>query len=175
MYWEGDFYKCLSQFHFIASMNEKNLLFSAIKSGQDSQVEKLLKANPQLVTSKDDRAFTPLIFAAYFDKEAIVKTLIKHHAPVDGTDALGNTALIGVSFKGNVTLASYLLKHGAAINAINHNGVTPLIFASMYNQTQMVELLLKHQADISIMDNTGKMAIDYAREKAFETIVTLLK
>ena len=74
-----------------------------------------------------------------------------------------------------MTLASYLLKHGAAINAINHNGVTPLIFASMYNKTQMVELLLKHQADISIMDNTGKMAIDYAREKAFETIVTLLK
>ncbi|MDD7886149.1 hypothetical protein [Flavivirga sp. 57AJ16] len=46
---------------------------------------------------------------------------------IDTVDDSGNTALIGVSFKGNEFLAEYLIQQGAAVNAKNNNGTTPLI------------------------------------------------
>ncbi|GAL73169.1 ankyrin repeat domain-containing protein [Jejuia pallidilutea] len=94
--------------------------FGAIQSGDKNQIEHLLKLHPELVSTKDARGFTPLIFAAYFDKIDIVETLLSHKAPVNATDASGNTALIGVAFKGNIHLAQLLLKYGATINAQNN-------------------------------------------------------
>ena len=108
-------------------MNDKDALFMAIQSGQNDKVTELLNSNPDLVKIKDSRGFTPLIFASYFDKEDIVKTLVEHHAPIDAADASGNTALIGVSFKGNGLLANYLIQNNADVNAKNTNGTTPFL------------------------------------------------
>jgi len=165
-----------SQFCFkIRTMNENELFFNTIQSGNIENLKAQLDRNPDLVNIKDARGFTPLIFASYFNKEDIVKTLMTYKAPVDETDSQGNTALIGVSFKGNTALAKYLMDHGANINSKNNNGVTPLIFATMYNQTKMVAFLLKHNPDVHIKDNDGKMALDYATEKGFKAIVELLE
>ncbi|GAA4809563.1 ankyrin repeat domain-containing protein [Litoribaculum gwangyangense] len=155
-------------------MNETELFFNTIQSGNTANLELQLKRNPNLVNAKDGRGFTPLIFATYFDKEAMAKLLIEHQAPLDAQDASGNTALIGVCFKGNVPLASFLIEKGANINAVNNQGATAIIFSSMYNKLDSVQLLLKHNADKTIKDNNGKTALDYAKEKDFDAIVSLL-
>ena len=121
-------------------MNETELFFNTIQSGNKTNVEAQLKRNPDLVKVKDTRGFTPLIFATYFDKEDIAKSLIEHNAAIDAKDASGNTALIGVCFKGNDSLASYLIEYGADVNAVNNNGTTPLILAAMYNKINSVKL-----------------------------------
>ena len=156
-------------------MNETELFFTTIKSGNLNNTKAQLKRNPDLVNAKDSRGFTPLIFATYFDKEDIAKSLIEHNAPIDAKDKSGNTALIGVCFKGNDSLASYLIEHGADINAINTNGTTPLIFSAMYNKVNNVKLLLENHADVSLKDNEGKTALDYAHQKGFSEIVSMLK
>lgn len=155
-------------------MNEIDLFFSTIQSGNSANVELQLRRNPNLVHLKDARGFTPLIFATYFDKEAISKMLIECHAPIDSQDASGNTALIGVSFKGNSRLMDYLINKGANINIKNNNGSTALIFSATYNKVESVKLLLKHHADKTITDNSGKTALDYAKEKGFNEIESLL-
>lgn len=156
-------------------MNETELFFHTIQSGNLENIEAQLQRNPDLVHVKDARGFTPLIFATYFDKEAIAESLVAHNAPVDAKDASGNTALIGVCFKGNLTLAELLIKNGANVNAINNNGTSPLIFAAMYNQEGIVKFLLDKHADKELKDHAGKTAYDHALEKDFRNIAEMLK
>ena len=156
-------------------MNETELFFTTIKSGNLNNTKAQLKRNPDLVNAKDSRGFTPLIFATYFDKEDIAKSLIEHNAPIDAKDKSGNTALIGVCFKGNDSLASYLIEHGADVNAVNNNGTTPLIFAAMYNKINSVKLLLSKEVDVTIKDIKGKTALNYAQQKGFNDIIDLLQ
>ena len=153
-------------------MNETELFFNTIQSGNKENLEAQLQRNPDLVKVKDNRGFTPLIFATYFDKEDIAKCLIAHNAPIDAKDASGNTALIGVCFKGNESLASYLIEHGADVNAVNNHGTTPLIFSAMYNKINSVKLLLSQEADVTIKDNEGKII---RLSDNFEKIITYFK
>jgi len=91
-------------------MNETELFFSAIQLVEIEHVKTQLERNPNLVNVKDAKGFSPLIFASYFDKKDSVETLLEFNAEVDATDGSGNTALIGVAFKGNTESASLLKK-----------------------------------------------------------------
>lgn len=155
-------------------MNEIELFFNTIQTGNLKNVKLQINRNPKLVNTKDARGFTPLILAAYFDKLPIVKFLLENKAPIDATDSSGNTALIGVSFKGNIELMTCLIENGANINAINNNGTSSLIFTAMYNKEASAAFLLQHKPDKTIQDNLGKTALDYAKEKGFTNIVKLL-
>ena len=62
-------------------MNERDHFFKIIKSGNIETIEAQLRRHPDLINVKDSRGFTPLIFASYFDSEAVVKTLIEFNAP----------------------------------------------------------------------------------------------
>jgi ankyrin repeat protein len=155
-------------------MNATELFFNTIQSGKTENVKLQLEHNPDLVHTKDPRGFTPLIFATYFDKEDIAKVLIEHKAPIDATDASGNTALLGVCFKGNLRLVEYLISKGANINATNNNGVTPLIFSVMYNKEAVVRLLLEKGANSSFQDNEGKSALDHAKIRGFNNLIDLI-
>lgn len=162
-------------FLFLYTMNATELFFDTIRKGFNDRLEAQIVNNPEIVSTKDTRGFTPLIFATYFDNKEASEILLKHKAEVDAKDASGNTALIGVSFKGNLHITEILLNHSADINATNNTGVTALIFATMYNQQAVVQLLLKHSADKSSKDDSGKTALDYANEKGFKELEELLK
>lgn len=54
-------------------MNATELFFSTIQSGNIENIKLQLANNPEVINAKDVRGFTPLIFAAYFDKELIAK------------------------------------------------------------------------------------------------------
>jgi ankyrin repeat protein len=156
-------------------MNAKELFFKTIQSGNIANINAQLSHNPQLVNSKDNRGFTPLIFATYFDQEEVAQVLIKHNAKIDDCDASGNTALLGVCYKGNEVIANHLIENGANINAKNNKGLTPLIFSVMYNREAIVRLLIDQGADKLIKDIDGKTAYDYAKEKGFKHLEELLK
>ena len=155
-------------------MKDIDVFFEAIRSGDKDRLEALININPNLVSAKDTRGFTPLILATYFDNEVATQFLIENNADLNGKDASGNTALIGVSFKGNLALATTLVERGADLNAVNNLGVSALIFATQYNNVAIVKLLLEHQADKSITDNDGKTALDYAKDKKFTELIGLL-
>ena len=73
-------------------MDSIDKVFDCIKNRKTEVLKTLLSGNPKLTEAKDQRGFTPLILATYFDNEAATKILVEHNAPINAKDASGNTA-----------------------------------------------------------------------------------
>lgn len=138
--------------------------FEAIRSGNTAEVERHLKDFPDLIKTKDERGFPPIVLATYHEQPEVTKILLRKGAETDARDAAGNTALMGICFKGNTEIAEMLIKNGANVNAQNNSGGTALIFAATFGQEKIARLLLKHGAERSIQDEKGKSALDYAQD-----------
>jgi ankyrin repeat protein len=76
------------------------------------QVANMIDANRSLVNTEDHKGFTPLIIAVYNNQQEVVKLLLRKGARADMQGFSGNTALMGVAFKGYTELAANLLDAG---------------------------------------------------------------
>ncbi len=65
-------------------MKETELVFEAIRKGNQNQLKRLFVDMPELVNIRDSRGFTPLIFASYFDNVEASQLLLAFQADVDG-------------------------------------------------------------------------------------------
>ena len=72
---------------------------------------------------------------------------------MNAQDAGGNTALMGVAFKGYADIAQLLIEQGADLNLQHGNGGTALMFAAIFGRNELVKLLLAHGADKFILDS----------------------
>lgn len=160
-------------FFIFRNMQEESF-FNAIRKGHLEEIEQALEVNPQLVHIKDQRGSTPLILASYYDHGSIVASLLNHGARIDDTDGVGNTALMGVCFKGYLELADQLIKAGANVNTTNTMGASCLIFAITFNQPEIAKLLIVHGADINIKDARGNTALDHAKTQGFSHFEDIL-
>src|SRR5690606_39762150 len=88
--------------------------------------------------------YTPLIIAGYNQQPSAVETLLRSGADVNLPDAGGNTALMGVCFKGYPDIAEMLIAHGADLNLQHGNGGTALMFAVMFGRNNLAEILINH-------------------------------
>ena len=96
-------------------MENTETFFSEIRNGDIEAVGKMLKANQDLVNTKDQRGSSPLILATYYNQMKIANLLLDHEAKIDTKDSSGNTALMGVCFKGFFELAKLLIESGAKL------------------------------------------------------------
>jgi uncharacterized protein len=101
--------------------------FEAIKEGNIDKLRSLLLENPNLLEEKDSRGFPPLIMATYANQKEATNFLIAQGANLDNTDSAGNTALMGLCFKGHLDLAKLLIDSKADLNIQNKTGATALI------------------------------------------------
>ena len=150
-------------------------IFDYIKSGALDEISQLIVDNPSVKDAKDERGFPAIVMAAYSNKSEVVSLLIDSGCDVNQLDAAKNTALMGVAFKGYLQIADQLIRAKSHIDHQNVQGATALIYASMFGHVEMSQLLVDNGADTSILDNNQKTAIDHAREKNFQEIVTLLE
>src|SRR5690606_42090976 len=67
--------------------------------------------------------------ASYNNQLEVVRILLEAGADVNLQDSGGNTALMGVCFKGYPKVAELLTSHGADLNLQHSNGGTALMFA----------------------------------------------
>lgn len=117
-------------------------LTTMIRNHSIAELEKTIQANPPIVNQPDERGFTPLVLSTYLGNQAAAELLIKYGADLDAQDAMmGNTALMGVCFKGSLALARLLLEKGANPHIRNNNGETALDFAQNGNHQEIVQLL----------------------------------
>ena len=113
-----------------------------IRSGQVEALAEVLQSNPGAVNNPDERGFTPLVLATYLNQKEIANTLLDMGADIDVQDAImGNTALMGVCFKGSFELAKLLIDKGADKNLKNANGQTALDFAKEGGYQDIQKLL----------------------------------
>ncbi len=149
--------------------------FDLIRAGNLEEIKRQAGANHSLLTTPDSKGFSPLILACYVNQEEVVKYLLEEGVAVNGRDIMGNTALMGVAFKGNVSIAKLLLEYGADINLQNKKKETALIYAVSFAQTSMAKLLLEAGADKTLTAEDGNTASDYAEFKGLGELETLLK
>ena len=149
-------------------------LFESIRQGDADTVKKMLSENPQLTEQRDPRGFPPLVLSSYNEQLEITQHLLDAGADIDAQDAGGNTALMGVCFKGYPHIAELLIDRGANVNKQGANGATALMYTAMFGQNEIAELLLQHGADKSIQDQRGNTAIDHARMQGAPGMVELL-
>ncbi len=153
----------------------QQLLFDAARLGRTDMIDPLLKAGAD-INAYDDRGFTPLILAAYNGQLSTVDALIAKGANACRPDRdQGNTAQMGVAFKGEDAIATRLLKAGCDVNARNNAGQTALMMASLFNRTRQVDMLLAAGADRTIQDAAGRSASSVAADQGNSPMAARVK
>jgi ankyrin repeat protein len=152
----------------------QELLFDAARINRVDMIDTLLKAGAD-VDGYDQRGFTPLILAAYNGQGAAVEALLARRADPCKPDAKqGNTAQMGVAFKGDDAIAARLLKTPCDVNARNKAGQTALMMAALFGRTAQIDMLLAAGADRAIADATGSTAASVAAAQGNDRLAAAL-
>ncbi|MBB3172318.1 hypothetical protein FHR90_000124 [Endobacter medicaginis] len=134
------------------------MMFDAARQGREDVIDALLRAGVDIEVL-DSRGFSPLIIASYNDQPGATRLLLDRGACPDGpAEFAGNTALMGVAFKGYLPIAELLIARGADVNHRNGAGQTALMTAAMFGRDDIIELFLAHGGDPSIADHAGNTA-----------------
>lgn len=150
--------------------------FDACRRGDKELVEKIYAENPEVIHAEDARGFTPLIIAVYNNQTDVADFLLKKGAKPETHDQnAGNTALMGVCFKGYKEIAEKLVNAGADINQRNNQGATALTFAATFGHLDIAKMLLDKGADVHAKDVRGKSPLDHAVIQENEKMIDLLQ
>jgi len=150
-------------------------LQDAIRFGKADAVAQLLKMTPTLANQPDDRGFPPLVLATYMNQKKVAEVLIENGADINAQDAaVGNTALMGVAFKGNEEMVQLLIDKGADVNIQNSKKATALIFAVTFGHVGAAKILLDSGANASLTDDQGNTALHHAQKQGNDALQILL-
>jgi uncharacterized protein len=147
-------------------------------SAADGDLEKVraqLKANADLVYSKDAFGRTPLHWAAIEGHKEVAELLLASRAEVDARNSLGATPLHVAALNGRIEVARLLLDNQAAVDARSNDGTTALQWAAGKGHKDMVELLLASKAGVNGKNNDGETALDWAAKNNYQDVVELLR
>ncbi len=152
----------------------QELLFDAARLGRSDVLPALLLAGTD-IEARDPKGYTPLILASYNGHVAATEELLGRGAIVDAPDgARGNTALMGVVFKGYDAFVDRLLVVGADPNRTNNAGQTALMMAAMFGHAAIVDKLRAAGADPLAVDAAGNSAYSVACGQGNAAMVTQL-
>lgn len=141
-------------------------LARAIFDEKPSQVEAILKSDPQLINAvvfsdfKAGTKETPLQLAASGDRIEITKVLLRLHAPVD---AGPESALHIASRQGCKNVVPILLAHGANVNLVSPDRTSPLEEALWNHNSEIADMLVAHGATISPLAACGLGRLDLVK------------
>jgi ankyrin repeat protein len=124
---------------------EVNSIYEASAAGDVEKARALLKENPKLVATRDERGLLPLDYAVRSGK-TMAELLIANGADVNATDAYGDTPLYMAVAGAFGDVAEMLISKGADVNAKNLRGETALKVALQQNNSNIAELLRQHGA-----------------------------
>ncbi|MFZ1084015.1 MAG: ankyrin repeat domain-containing protein [Terracidiphilus sp.] len=118
-------------------------IHDAARAGDLAKVKALVKADPSLVSSKDDQyGQTPLHIAAFNDHKDVAEFLLASKADVNAKAKNGSTPLHLAAAKGNKDIVELLLANKADINAVDNEGWSPLHSAVIWDHKDVQDLLV---------------------------------
>ena len=160
------------------SMIMDEVMKSAIEGGDEAKTRELI-AHCYDVNCKDDRGVTPLLLAACYKHENILRLLLKKGAHPSTKCDKGNTTLHWLTSVPEIpiteTLIDVLLRNRPPFEVANGEGATPLMNACMKGELLLATRLISHGADIHATDSAGRTALYLAAENGqLEIVKTLL-
>ena len=168
--------KIITTFLFLFSLNafSQSDVFDVARKGTVEEMKLLVKKDANIVNSKNDSRFTPLILACYKGNIDVAKFLIENSKTINESSDMG-TPLMACAVKGNIEISEFLLKNGANPNLTDPKGTTALIYAVQFENIDLVNLLLKYKANKNLKDNDGKTAFEFAVFSGNQQIINQLK
>ncbi|MFZ4930442.1 ankyrin repeat domain-containing protein [Chryseobacterium sp. Mn2064] len=149
-------------------------IFDIARSGTVTEVQDLMKQNPDIINQVNENGFSPLILACYRGNTEVANFLINHVKDVNYKSREG-TALAGLAVKYNRDLTESLLKKNADPNIADSTGFTPLFWAVKFGNKELVQLLIQYKADKTKKDSAGMTPFEYALQTNNKEIINLLK
>jgi ankyrin repeat protein len=130
-----------------AAMNADDFL-KLCAAGGTEDVKRAISAGAD-VNARDEKGSTPLMYAAFSNKEpeGVIKVLLSAGADINATNIGGRTALIEAAYK-----------PGVAVKKTSKSGTER---TSYYTNHRAIEALLKEGADVNARDADGNRAVDY--------------
>lgn len=153
-----------------------NKLIKAAGSGDPPEkIRYLVREKGMDVDVQDENGMSPLIYAAFFGHEDVVKELLDLGANVNAKGHNGVTVLLAALQKAeNDRIARLLIDSGADVNACDGQGLTPLMTAIYADSNEMTLYLLEKGADVGVKNAKGWTALDLAKQKGNRQLLQVL-
>lgn len=157
-------------------------LIQAIRNKDIEMISYLLSLSSVDLNKVDNKKyfFPPLSHAIQLHNIQIMQLLINNGANVNEPSANDknpyNTPIMISAWSGKLEEVKLLVENGACINQQDKgNGFTALIKAVINNKIEVVKYLLDHKADPTISSFERKTALDYAYDKNYQELISILK
>lgn len=126
-------------------------VFDASAAGDVDRLTELLDGDADLISAYSEDGYTPLHFAAFFNRGSAARLLLDRGADVGAVarnDMKVQPLHSAVAARAREIVAA-LLRAGADVNARQEGGHTPLTAAEAHDDTEIVRLLMDHGAEES--------------------------
>ena len=132
------------------------MLSSQEAAASIQEIQRLIAANPAVITDISGSGRTALIEAAVREHREAVALLLDHGAAVDAQDRNSWTALHWAGMQGNADIATLLLAKGANVSALTmHDGCTPVHLAAQQRKPDVLRVLASAGADMNARQMQG--------------------
>ncbi len=163
----------------------RTALFLSVSDGNTVIAQYLMDkgadVNVKLATTDGYDGYTPLLYAAQYDRgrNPVMLSLLAKGADVNVRGkSNGYTAVIYAAWKGNMEILTALLERGANVNARTRDGETALMYAAGNGKgyPDVVRALLAKGADVNAaaQGDNGKTALIAAANNGNTEIVKML-
>jgi ankyrin repeat protein len=161
----SDFKKCIYYLEkFIDSLKLKtSILHLAVEYGMVGLVKYILKTHKLKIDCSDYLECTPLHWAAWSNKQQIIKLLINSGANIEEKDKLNETAFYLAAFNGQKEAIKCLLQFSADMEVRSISTNAAIHMASYFEYTDVIDIMLNYGIDINIQtDNRLNTALHVA-------------
>ncbi|HEY7123279.1 MAG TPA: ankyrin repeat domain-containing protein [Ktedonobacterales bacterium] len=125
-------------------MDTTRAFFQAVQSGDVTQINSLLAAQPDLL-SASQRGASAVLTAVYHGQQESLKALLAHQPTL---------TIFEAAAVGDTQRAKELLEQDVSLaNAFAPDGFTPLGLAAFFGQKAVVDLLLARGAEVNVASN----------------------
>jgi ankyrin repeat protein len=151
-----------------------NKLCEAALHGRMTDAQAAIRAGAD-VNGKDTwgMGYTPMQWAAQFNRVELAKCLLDNGAKVDGSDESPVTPLQVASQWGRTEVAKWLIAKGADVNA-KRSGFTPLHAAAGNGYTDLARLLIAKRAEVNARTEQGHTPLHSAAGNGHADVARLL-